>query len=350
MSNSESSQQAFRNELLTFHLNYCDEVTCICVSHFGNEGKSKRTVNNILKTWRERGSVERKTGSGRKPTIMIKKSLVKLKKMFNNKDDFSQSQAANEFGCSQQYISKKLKESGIKRYKKKKAPYYKDQEAIDKVKKNSRWVHENSRGKDLVLDDEKYFTLSNSTNAGNDSFYSSEPSQSPNNVKFKQKTKFEPKVMLYIAISPKGISKPILLKSGLAVNQDVYIQECLNKSLLPFIKHNYSGGDYLFWPDKASSHYAKKVIDHLGEQNIDFVPKVNNPTNLPQCRPIEDFFGYLSHLVYKNNWRAKNVDQLKRRIRKCIKEIPDDYVERLFAGVRTNLLATYNHGPFHTAH
>ena len=121
MSNSESSQQAFRNELLTFHLNYCDEVTCICVSHFGNEGKSKRTVNNILKTWRERGSVERKTGSGRKPSIMIKKSLVKLKKMFNNKDDFSQSQAANEFGCSQQYISKKLKESGIKRYKKKKA-------------------------------------------------------------------------------------------------------------------------------------------------------------------------------------------------------------------------------------
>jgi hypothetical protein len=33
--------------------------------------------------------------------------------------------------------------------------------------------------------------------------------------------------------------------------------------------------------------------------------------NLPQCRPIEDFFGQLSSIVYKDGWTAKNVGEFK---------------------------------------
>ncbi|XP_055633567.1 uncharacterized protein LOC129773925 [Toxorhynchites rutilus septentrionalis] len=71
-------------------------------------------------------------------------------------------------------------------------------------------------------------------------------------------------------------------------------------------KH-HSDGKYVCWPDKASSHYAKETLAYLKEKQITYVPKERNPTNLPQCRPIEDFFSFLSTLVYKNKLAAHSL-------------------------------------------
>ena len=103
------------------------------------------------------------------------------------------------------------------------------------------------------------------------------------------------------------------------MKKDIYIKECLEKRLLPFINSNHAKGTFLFWPDKASSHYAGTTRQFLEKNTIDFVPRDNNPTNLPQSRPIEDLFEQLAQVVYKNNWIANNIKQLKRRILSCIR-------------------------------
>ena len=95
--------------------------------------------------------------------------------------------------------------------------------------------------------------------------------------------------MLYIAISDGGISNPWFKPSGLAINQQVYQEECFEQILLPFLKEHHADGKYVFWPDKASSHYAKKTLEYLEQKKIPYVPKERNPTNLLQCRPIEVF-------------------------------------------------------------
>lgn len=146
--------------------------------------------------------------------------------------------------------------------------------------------------------------------------------------------------MLYIAISYRGISKPWFKPSGLAINQQVYQEECLEKILLPFLKEHHADGKYVFWPDKASSHYAKKTLEYLEQKKIPYVPKERNPTNLPQCRPIEDFFGSLSALVYKNNWRAKDTKQLTTRIRNCIRKMDVSAVQRSCESIATKLRRT----------
>ena len=38
-----------------------------------------------------------------------------------------------------------------------------------------------------------------------------------------------------------------------------------------------------------------------------------NPANAPKLRPIEDFLGILKQKVYKKGWRAKPIDQLKKK-------------------------------------
>jgi len=164
----------------------------------------------------------------------------------------------------------------------------------------------------FIIDDESYFTLSNTTLPGNDRFYSNNIQMTPDHVKYKYQAKYESKVMVWIAISPSGISKPCFSQSGLAVNQEVY-KNCLQTYLIPFIKKYHSTDLWVFWPDLASSHYANSVQDYLKSEKIEFVLKDMNPANAPKLRPIEDFWGILKQKVYEKCWRAKSIDQLKKK-------------------------------------
>ena len=173
----------------------------------------------------------------------------------------------------------------------------------------------------FVLDDESYFTLSNTTLAGNDRFYSDNVQNTPYDVKNKLVAKYEDKLLVWIAISQNGISKPLFFKSGLAINQHVYKNQCLTNGLLPFINKYHKRDKYVFWPDLASSHYAKSVLEFLNYKNVAFVPKYLNPANVPKVRPIEDFWGLLKQKVYENDWKAKNIQELRKRITWCLCKI-----------------------------
>jgi hypothetical protein len=76
------------------------------------------------------------------------------------------------------------------------------------------------------MDDESYLTLD-----GNEwqqqSYYESEDHPATEDVKLICKTKFPAKVLLWLAVSESGISKPVFFNAGLAVNKEVYISKCL---------------------------------------------------------------------------------------------------------------------------
>ena len=77
---------------------------------------------------------------------------------------------------------------------------------------------EKYRGYNFIVDDESCFTLSHTTLPRKDRFYSNNVQLTPDHLKCKYQTKYEPKVMLWMAISSLGMSKPCLSQSGLAVN------------------------------------------------------------------------------------------------------------------------------------
>lgn len=121
----------------------------------------------------------------------------------------------------------------------------------------------------------------------------------------------------------------------MAINKEIYLNECIIKRLVPFIEKNHSDNKYLFWPDLASSHYAKTVISFLEDKKINFVKKFDNPANLPEARPIENFWAILKGHVYKNNWKAENISQLVDRIRYCLMKIDPDLIQRLAASTKS---------------
>ena len=63
-----------------------------------------------------------------------------------------------------------------------------------------------------------------------------------------------------------------------------------------------------------------KTTNFLNNKGINFEPKEVNPTEVPQCRSIENFFGVLATHVYARNWTAGDAEALKRRIRACAKK------------------------------
>ncbi|CAF1093130.1 unnamed protein product [Didymodactylos carnosus] len=72
---------------------------------------------------------------------------------------------------------------------------------------------------------------------------------------------------------------------------------------------------YIFWPDLASSHYAKQTTEWLNERKVAFVPKCANPPNVLKALPIEDFWSILADKVYNGGWTATNENQLVNRIK-----------------------------------
>jgi len=123
----------------------------------------------------------------------------------------------------------------------------------------------------------------------NNGFYTFDKQYAPDNVKYKPKEKYEKKVLVWLALSAKGISTPFIgTTKGPAVTAGVYIDNCLSK-LLPFIETYHSHDDYVFWPDLSTSHYANETTQWLLEHQINFIPKQTNPPKVPKARPIEDF-------------------------------------------------------------
>ena len=60
----------------------------------------------------------------------------------------------------------------------------------------------------------------------------------------------------------------------------------------------------------------------------------DNPANLPEVRPIEDFWSVLKVKVYENNWEAKSLHQLEVRIKKCLKEVDPVRILKTFGCVK----------------
>lgn len=327
---------ATRERICAFFIENCKCGNKATVDHFLAEGVAQRTIYNAIQRVKNNVGPKRRPGSGRTAKKMPKTKVKRLHRYFDHHHGRSTRKAARKFNISKSYVHKLLKKSSIKCRKKKNIPDRTEAQAIA-AKSKCSIIYKKYRNCEWILDDESYFTLSHSTMAGNDIFYSSDVSATHPNVKMKKKKKFEAKLLVWMAISKKGISEVFICPSGNAINQQIYKVQCLERRLLPFIQKHHSQDEIIFWPDLASSHYATSVCDFLMEQNVPFVEKYENPANLPECRPIEQLWSILKRKVYANAWQAQNLSQLKRRILDSIKEINTNQLEGLFDSMFRNL-------------
>ncbi len=115
--------------------------------------------------------------------------------------------------------------------------------------------------------------------------------------------------MVWVTITDRGISKPYFCPWKMSLSMVTYCQECIKKHLVPFLDLYHADGTYYFWPDLATSHYAKATLKVYREEHIAFIPKA-----APKLRPVENFWGWLKSRVYDGGWEAIPERALKQRI------------------------------------
>jgi len=205
-------------------------------------GAPKRSLirwQNVLESGR---SLQHQKGAGRPGKIATKSNINAIKRMFNHRSGCSQRKAARRYQTSQPYISMILnKYTSVRCRKKFKKPRMTELQK-KAARPKCRKLVELYRNCDFILDDKSYLTLSNTALPGNDCFYSDDIETTPDDVKNDYQAKFEQKLLVYVVMSPRNMSKALIFPSGTAVNQFVFRNECMKKILVPFVNENYRRG------------------------------------------------------------------------------------------------------------
>jgi len=316
------------------------------VSHFEKEGFARSTIYNSINRNQTGQSISDNKRTGR-PTSWTAAKKRQLKRLVNNHTGVSQRRLGKKFDVNQRTVGRQLNKMGILYRKREKTPKY-SPEQHEKAKHLSAKLANTLYRKScsLILDDEKYFTFAGDNMPGNDGYYTNDKSKCPDSIRFAGKEKFPQKVLVWIAISDRGISEPLFrLSKSVSITSDIYIDECLERRLLPFIHKYHADFDYVFWPDLASAHYSNLTSSWM-DKYVNYVAKNINPPNVPQARPIENFWGCLSQKVYERGWQATNEQQLINRIKLKLKEFDLDFVKSLMCGVKAKLRKIGQDGTF----
>ena len=80
---------------------------------------------------------------------------------------------------------------------------------------------------------------------------------------------------------------------SVAINTEIFINECLQRRLLPFIHKHHSDLNFQFVHDLAGALSSKETIA-LMKENLPFGNNTINHQNVPQDRLIENLRGILA--------------------------------------------------------
>ena len=82
----------------------------------------------------------------------------------------------------------------------------------------------------------------------------------------------------------------------------------------------------------------------MTKKNLPYASLVDNSPNVPQARPIETVWTVLERKIYENNWEAKNIDHLVKRMKQKAKELDQEMLQRMIEDVGKKLRALWRDG------
>ena len=186
----------------------------------------------------------------------------------------------------------------------------------------------------LVMDDESYVKLDFSKLPGKE-YYLKKPRETlPSSITTFKTKKFPAKRMIWQAICECGQRSRTFVMKG-TMDSQLYIKECLQKRLLPFIKkHNVP---CVSWPDLAPIHYSAAALQWFESNNIQVFPKTANPAAVPEDRPIERYWALCKRELKKEPKAAKDDKEFKYRWDRASERVKSETIKSMMTTVREKI-------------
>lgn len=293
------------------------------------------TVSRVIKRFKEEKSLDRKSHKNRVSGARNEKLDEKIIKTIQKNRSMSVRDIASLHRTTRGMVQRAKKRAAMKTRKKKKVPKV-TPEQRKKIKTRARKLYDfiGKNGGHLILDDETYVKADFSTIAGPQYYTMAEGELLTLEESSIAAEKFGAKYLVWQAICECGLKSQSFF-TNVTINKQIYIDECLKKRLLPFIrKHDVRT---LFWPDLAPAHYAGDTINFMNRQGIHFVDKNMNPPNVPQCRPIERYWALVKAILRKTGQRSTDIKSFAVKWIDACRKIKRDAFTKLMKRIKPKL-------------
>jgi hypothetical protein len=338
-----SERQVVAKSVVHFYSKICNFNKVQTVKHFLAQGEKRSTIYEIIKRFDSSGSYKFRPKTGRKRSVATEKVTKKVVNLMKNSNR-SERNTARKLEISKTTVHSIKERVGLKTNKCRTVPKN-TKEQQNRAKTHSRKILEISANKVLILDDETYVSADPSEIKTNKHFNYFDKSEVPNEVRFKGKQKFPKQYLVWQAIDEYGqVSEPYVKKGTLKAKE--YLEECLKKRLLPFIRKYHKNTPIVFWPDMASIHYQKDVIKWLRSEKIEFIEKKENVPNCPQVRPIEIFWAVVKRKYSLMTKVYKTIQTFRNIWFKLSLEVAKDSGHNIMGSVRRRLREVRSYGVF----
>lgn len=151
---------------------------------------------------------------------------------------------------------------GMKGYKKQKIHGLTDAQKEARVKRCRGLVQRHATS-EIIFSDEKMFVLQETYNSQNDRVYAISLAKAPREKLQIQRFKNASKIMVWGAISLRGKLPLVFVEPGVKINSEYYVNEILEKELLPNAQKLFGDDCFYFQQDSAPAHKAKRTVDWL---------------------------------------------------------------------------------------
>lgn len=290
------------------------------IGEFPTKNWSLGGLKKLLRKIDERGTANRKTGSGRPRTARTSDNIHNVEELVLSQEDrpqthLTQREIARELEISTTSVNEIIhRDLRLKCYKKRKATELTEANKLTRLQRAKLLLKRfpSSLVNFIVFTDEKVFTVARPSNTQNDRVYASTLKRNiPASRLLRTRSHFSQSLMVSVGVSALGRTSIHFVEPGAKVNGKYYRDVLLMQGLLPELREL---SDYfIFQQDSAPAHRAKETVQLLADETPDFIPPTMWPPNSPDLNPVDyKIWSVMQDKVYKN--RIKNVDELRDRI------------------------------------
>lgn len=299
---------------------------------FISQPPHKDTIRNVVKRFKETGSVHDRPRSGRSRSVVTEAAIENVRKKLEETSNLSIRVGALELGMSTGSYQRAVVEAGFRRFRPCKVQELSDEDFTRRKEFCLTMLalfNENPSMVDkIVWSDESKFMLNGTVNRHNCCYYAYS-----NQHQLLPVINSKDGVMVWCGLTSKGLMGPYFFDTS--VTGETYVA-MLQDFMWPLMKYR---GLY-FQQDGAPPHYSLIARSWLNEKFpnrwIGRGGPIKWPARSPDLTP-PDFFlwGYLKDIVYKK--RPSTCDELRSQIEQACAEIGKDMIARACQSVPSRL-------------
>ena len=269
----------------------------ICKEH-PTKNWNKVSVQRLLNRFKENGSMDRRSGSGRPRTATTAENEEIVEDLICSQEEspgshMSPREIEKHTGISRSSVRRTVERKRLKQFKRLKTQRMGEGTRQIRTERASALVERigtNSRNIErFVWQDEKAFVLEVPLNPQNRRVSVNGSKKDVNDKRlFHPTNKQSIKVMVSACLTWYGATKPFFVNDkGLKVNSKTY-KKHLEKELIPDIERIMKRRDWMFIQDSAPSHRSNLVQNFLtGKIDKRFMKHNEWPTVSPDCNPLD---------------------------------------------------------------